>query len=51
MDLAQRWAGGDIRNLYQQLPAGVSAVGILGLVYGTMFFGRRVANEFIYFAF
>lgn len=50
-DVAQRWAGGDIRNLYQQLPAGVSAVGVLGLVYGTLFFGRRVANEFIYFAF
>jgi hypothetical protein len=50
-DLAQRAGKGDVRQLYHRLPAPVSALTILGLLYGIMFFGKRTANEFIYFAF
>jgi D-alanyl-lipoteichoic acid acyltransferase DltB (MBOAT superfamily) len=50
-DLVEKLSGGDVRRLFLRLPAPAGALGILGLFYGITFFGRRVGNEFIYFAF
>jgi alginate O-acetyltransferase complex protein AlgI len=38
-------------DLYDRMPDLVKAVVMLLLLYGIVFFGRREANEFIYFAF
>ena len=38
-------------DLFAKMPLAVRVVLILALIYGMVFFARREANEFIYFAF
>ncbi len=38
-------------DLFVKMPLAVRVVLIVALVYGMVFFARREANEFIYFAF
>ena len=41
----------EFADLFEIMPWLVRAVAIVALIYGIIFFARREANEFIYFAF
>ncbi|MNL84856.1 hypothetical protein D3C87_2129630 [compost metagenome] len=41
----------EFADLWISMPATVKVVAIIALLYAILFFARREANEFIYFAF
>lgn len=51
MDYFAYRAGGEVPDLFHRMPMAGKAASILGVTYAIAFFGRRVANEFIYFQF
>lgn len=50
-DVIGYWRRCEFPDLFESMPWLVRASVIVALVYGIVFFARREANEFIYFAF
>jgi alginate O-acetyltransferase complex protein AlgI len=51
MDGIARYSNEEFADVLSRMPVLVKAIALCGMIYTIQFFGRREANEFIYFAF